>query len=165
MDTLSYRQDRKVPAEESNSTKNEADDGSGDEPPSSGKSGISGEAGKSQAIAPAGGKAPVPVPDRAAPRQVERATALRGQSIAPSRTPKSALRRRTLQDLRERDPEVPYRQYEAASRDLICSLMERQDRMNEAIFNRIIDLEYRMNELEDEPAPVRTGRKNNGPEG
>jgi hypothetical protein len=155
MDTLSSCQDRNVPAEESDSTKNEADDGSGDEPPSSGNAGTTGEAGAVPAIAPAGGKAPAPVPDHAAPLQVERVTALRGQSIAPSRTPKSTLRRRTLQDLRDRDPEVPYRQYETASRDLICSLMERQDRMNEAIFNRIIDLEYHFNDLADDLNRIR----------
>jgi len=155
MDTLSSCQDRNVPAEELNSTENESDDGSGDEPPSSGNSGRTGGAGAAPAIAPAGGKAPAPLPVHAVPRQVERATALRGQSIAPSRTPKSTLRRRTLQDLRDRDPEVPYRQYETASRDLICSLMERQDRMNEAIFNRIIDLEYHFSDLADDLNRIR----------
>lgn len=149
IETRSHGQDRKVPAEEKNGTATGMNSGNGEKPA------VTGTAGAESA----------PAPVHATPKLVERATALRGQSIAPSRTPKSTLRRRTLQDLHDKDPEVPYRQYEAASRDLICSLMERQDRMNEAIFNRIIDLEYRINELEDEPAPVRTGRKNNGPEG
>ena len=104
-------------------------------------------------------------PVRTIPKEVERATALRGLSISRPQTPKGTLRRRTLQDLRDRDPEVPYREYEAASRDLICSLMERQDRMNEEIFLRIIDLEYRMNDLEEELRAGRAGRKNNRPEG
>jgi hypothetical protein len=149
IETLSHGQDRKVPAEEKKGTATGMDSGNGEKPA------VTGTAGAESA----------PAPVRGATKLVERATALRGQSIARPRTPKSTLRRRTLQDLRDRDLEVPYRQYEAASRDLICSLMERQDRMNEEIFNRIIDLEYRMNELEDKPAPVRAGRKNNGPEG
>ena len=150
MDTLSQSQDQKIPAEETKSTKSETDTGSGDEPPCRGKTGITGETVTAPAIAPGDGKVPAPAPERTAPRQVERATALRGLSIAPARTPKKTPRRRTLQDLRDRDPEVPYRQYEDASRDLVCSLMERQDRMNEAIFNRIIDLEYRFGDLADD---------------
>jgi hypothetical protein len=152
---LKNRRDSDIPAEETNSTTTDTDTGRGDEPPSSGNAGISGEAGTVPAITPAGGKAPAPASCHAAPQQVERATALRGQSIAPSRTPKSTLRRRTLQDLRDRDPEVPYRQYEYAARDLICSLMERQDRMNEAIFKRIIDLEYQFNDLADDMKRIR----------
>jgi hypothetical protein len=43
---------------------------------------------------------------------------------------------------------------EHAIRDLVCSLMERQDRMNEEILQRVIDLQYRMDDIEaDRPAP------------
>jgi hypothetical protein len=87
-------------------------------------------------------------PDRATINSVERATALRGLSIARPRTPKSTLRRRSLQDIRSKDPEIPFQKFENAARDLVCSLMERQDRMNEEIFNKLIDLEYRVNDIE-----------------
>jgi hypothetical protein len=40
--------------------------------------------------------------------------------------------------------------FEAAARDLVCSLMERQDRMNEEIFYRINDLAYRLDDLEED---------------
>jgi hypothetical protein len=39
--------------------------------------------------------------------------------------------------------------FEAAIRDMVCSLMERQDRMNEEIFYRINDLGSRLDDLED----------------
>ena len=149
IESLSHSQDRKVPAEERNGTAPGTKSGNGEKPAAAGTAGAESD----------------PAPARDAPKSVERATALRGQSIARPLTPKKTLRRRTLQDLRDTDPEVPYRQYEAATRDLICSLMERQDRMNEAIFNRIIDLEYRVDECEAGPAPVRKGMKSNGTEG
>jgi hypothetical protein len=87
---------------------------------------------------------------RAAPRLVERATALRGQSIGRPPEPKSVLRRRTLMDICSKDPEIPYVKFEKAIRDLVCSLMERQDRMNEAIFYKINDLSYRVEDLEQD---------------
>jgi hypothetical protein len=40
--------------------------------------------------------------------------------------------------------------FEAAARDLVCSLMERQDRMNKEIFLRINDLGCRLEDLEDD---------------
>jgi hypothetical protein len=79
---------------------------------------------------------------------VERATTLRGLSISRPRTSKSALRRRSLQDIHSLEPEIPYVKFESATRDLVCSLMERQDRMNEEIFNKIVDLEYRVKDIE-----------------
>lgn len=139
IDSLSHSQDRKVPAEEKNGTASGTKSGNGEKPATTGTAGAESDA----------------VPVRDAPKQVERATALRGQSISRPLTPKKTLRQRTLQDLREKDPEVPYGQYEAASRDLICSLMERQDRMNEAIFNRIVDLEYRAGDLADDVRRIR----------
>ncbi|HUH78853.1 MAG TPA: hypothetical protein VLY83_03045 [Methanoregula sp.] len=68
--------------------------------------------------------------------------------------PKSALRRQTQLDIYAKDPEIPYVKFEAAVRDLVCSLMERQDRMNREIFYRINDLGYRVEDLEENrPAP------------
>jgi hypothetical protein len=84
-----------------------------------------------------------------APRLVERATALRGQSIARPQEPKSVRRRRTRMDLYAKDAEIPYVKFEILFRDLVCSLMERQDRMNEEIFYRINDLRYRLEDPEE----------------
>lgn len=89
------------------------------------------------------------VPRKTAPHPVERATALRGLGIGRPPTPKSVRRRQTLGDINSRDPEVPYVKFEAALGDLVCSLMERQDRMNEEIFYRINDLGSRIDYLED----------------
>jgi hypothetical protein len=81
---------------------------------------------------------------------VERVTALRGQSITRSEQPKSVRRRLTQSDIYGKDPEIPYVKFEAATRDLVCSLMERQDRMNEEIFYKINDLVYRIEDLEQD---------------
>jgi hypothetical protein len=83
------------------------------------------------------------------PRLVERVTALRGQSIGLPPEPKSVLRRRTQADIYGKDPEIPYVKFEIVLRDLVCSLMERQDRMNEEIFYQINDLRYRLEDLEE----------------
>jgi len=87
---------------------------------------------------------------RPAPRLVERKTELCGLGIAPSRGKKSTIRKRTEHDLNVSDPEVPCARFETAARDLVCSLMERQDRMNEQLFVRLNDLGYRMDDLEGE---------------
>ena len=86
--------------------------------------------------------------DSTGPRLVERKTGLRGQSIGQGRIAQSTIRNRTERDLRLPDAEIPYFKTEKAVRDLVCSLLERQDRMNEAIFVRIIDLEYRIDDSE-----------------
>jgi hypothetical protein len=96
---------------------------------------------------------------RPVPRLVERKTELRGLGIAPSREKKSTLRRRTEQDLNGSDPEVPYARFEAAARDLVCSLMERQDRMNEEIFVKLNDLGYRQDDLEAVAGDLRQGKR------
>ena len=82
------------------------------------------------------------------PHPAVRVTALRGLAIARPKTPKSAVRRQTLRDLYGKDPEIPYVKFEAVVRDLVCSLMERQDRMNEEIFYQLNDLRYRTEDLE-----------------
>jgi hypothetical protein len=58
------------------------------------------------------------------------------------------VRKNTEDDLKERDPEIPYLKTEKAIKDLVCSLMERQDRMNEELLLRVIDLQYRMDDIE-----------------
>jgi len=84
-----------------------------------------------------------------ATRLAERVTALRGQSIARPPEPKSVRRRRTQMDILAKDAEIPYVKFEILFRDLVCSLMERQNRMNEEIFYRINDLRYRLEDLEE----------------
>ncbi len=83
-----------------------------------------------------------------APRLVKRKTGLRGQDIGASRESKSVIRKRTEQDIFSQNPEVTYVKAERANRDLVCTLMERQDRMIEAIFLKINDLGYRIEDLE-----------------
>ena len=83
-----------------------------------------------------------------APRIVERATGLRGRSICSGRITKSTYRKRTERDLKFPDAEVPYVKTERAIRALVCSLMERQDRMTETFFLKSNDLEYRVDDLE-----------------
>ena len=79
---------------------------------------------------------------------MERRTGLRNLGIGQTRAPMRTIRKNTEDELREKDPEIPYVKTEHAIRDLICSLMERQDRMNEQLLQRIIDLQYRMDDLE-----------------
>jgi hypothetical protein len=100
--------------------------------------------------APAAKEPRVAIHKKSVPRLVERATALRGQSICRLPEPKSVRRRRTQADINGRDPEIPYVKFELVVRDLVCSLMERQDRMNEEIFYRINDLTYRIEDLEED---------------
>jgi len=88
----------------------------------------------------------------APPRPAVRAIAMRGQGITRLREPKSTRRRLTQQDIYDKDPEIPYVKFEAAARDLVCSLMERQDRMNEEIFFKLNDLAYRVEDLEEDRA-------------
>jgi hypothetical protein len=87
---------------------------------------------------------------KTSPPLVERVTALRGQSIARPQEPKSTRRRQTQVDIYDKDAEIPYVKFEAAVRDIVCSLMERQDRMNEEILCRIIDLAYRVEDLDQD---------------
>jgi hypothetical protein len=68
------------------------------------------------------------------------------------------MRRRTERDLSSSDPEIPYAKTERAVRDLVCSLLERQDRMNEAIFLKLNDLGYRLDDVEEDMQNLREGR-------
>jgi len=88
---------------------------------------------------------------------VQRRTALRGQSIGAARPASRTIRKYTEDELRERDPEIPYMKAEAAYRDLVCSLMERQDRMNVDLLERIVDLQYRVEDLELDVESLKEG--------
>jgi hypothetical protein len=87
------------------------------------------------------------------PKLVERMTGLRALNIGYGRVAQSTIRKRTERDLRLPDAEIPYFKTEKAVRDLVCSLMERQDRMNEAIFLKLNDLEYRVHDIEQGRKP------------
>jgi hypothetical protein len=78
----------------------------------------------------------------------ERKTMLRGQSIDPVRKPKRIAGSRTESDLLAYDSDVPYAAVEKANLDLVCSLIERQDRVTERLLLMIIDLQYRVDDLE-----------------
>lgn len=97
------------------------------------------------------------------PRLVERRTGLRGLSIGAVPPSAGRVRKNTEDELRERDPEVPYWNLEAAHRDLVCSIMERQDRMNEVLLQKIVDLQYRMDDHEADHAE-RGGKTGRTPE-
>jgi len=83
------------------------------------------------------------------PKPVERRTGLRGQSIGappmPSRRPTG---RRAEQELFGPDAEVPYEQLDLAHRKILCALLDRQDQVVSQLLERIIDLQYRVNDLE-----------------
>ncbi len=81
-------------------------------------------------------------------KQVERRTGLRGQAIAPGKNPKNR-RQAVCRELMENDSDIPYAAAEMANRDLICSLIERQDRAIEGVLLLITDMQYRLDDLED----------------
>lgn len=80
-------------------------------------------------------------------KPAERKTGLRGQAIAPEKNPKSR-RKIVSRELMENDSDVPYAAAEKAGRDLICSLIERQDRAIEGMLLLITDMQYRLDDLE-----------------
>jgi hypothetical protein len=82
------------------------------------------------------------------PRLVERKTGLRGQAIDRGTRPSRLDRHRIEKDLLEHDSDIPYTAAEKAQRDLVCSLVERQDRMTEQLLLMINDLQYRTDDLE-----------------
>lgn len=83
-----------------------------------------------------------------APKYVERVTALRGRGIAPVKKSRPSARSRTERDLLAYDSDVPYAAVEDANRQLVCALIERQDRVTEKLLLMINDLEYRVDDLE-----------------
>jgi len=93
-------------------------------------------------------KAGAPSAEPKAPRLVERKTGLRGQAIDRGTRPSRLDRHRIEKDLLEHDSDIPYTAAEKAQRDLVCSLVERQDRVTEQLLLMINDLQYRVDELE-----------------
>ena len=81
-------------------------------------------------------------------RKVTRKTEL--QFAAASFMDSSEIRKRKERDLKFPDADIPYYKAEAALRDLVCSILERDDRMNEDMFLRWNGLKHRIEDLEDE---------------
>jgi hypothetical protein len=75
------------------------------------------------------------------PHLVTRVTELNDLHGSSRLTSKERIRRKTLQDFRMPEPAIPYLETERAIRDLVCSIIEWQDRMNEVLLRRIIELE------------------------
>ena len=88
----------------------------------------------------------------------ERVISPRGQSISRLHEPNSTRRRTIRFDIFEKDTGTPHMKFEVTARDLLCSLMERQDRMNDEIFSRINDLVHRVEDLEQDRQEDRSGR-------
>ncbi len=82
------------------------------------------------------------------PKLAERKTGLRGLAIDAVPLPKRSVRSQTEKELLSRDSDVPYSAAEKAGRDLVCSIIERQDRVVEQLLLQINDLQYRVDDLE-----------------
>jgi len=82
--------------------------------------------------------------------EVERKTELQGMSAKPSHEDPAQIRRRTERDLKDADSDIPYAKTERAVRDLVCSLIERQDRMNIDIFLEINNMQEDIGMLKDQ---------------
>jgi len=93
-------------------------------------------------------KAGTPPVEPRAPRLVERVTALRGQAIDHGQRPKRSVRSGIRRELLAYDSDVQYAAVEKAQQDLVCSLIERQDRVTEKLLLMINDLQYRTDDLE-----------------
>jgi len=88
--------------------------------------------------------------------EVVRKTELQGMSALPSHEDPARIRRRTEQDLKDADADIPYAKTEKAVRDLVCSLIERQDRMNTEIFLEINGMQEDIGMLKDQVYKLKT---------
>ena len=87
---------------------------------------------------------------------VERKTELQGMSMKPCPDNQAQIRRRTERDLKDPDADIPYAKTEKAVRDLVCSLLKRQDRMNTGIFLEIISMQEDIGMLKDQVYKLKT---------
>jgi hypothetical protein len=83
-------------------------------------------------------------------KRVERKTYLRGQSIDPPWQSKQSVRRQTERNLNDNDSDIPYTVWEKATRSIVCSLIERQDRLFEQFLLLVNDLQYRVDDIEQD---------------
>jgi len=89
-------------------------------------------------------------------RRVDRKTEL--HNAAASFTDPHGIRKRTERDLLGPDPEIPYYSAEEAVRDLVCTIMEREDRLYDDLYIRWNGMKHRIEALEDEIAALKSGR-------
>ena len=82
--------------------------------------------------------------------EVVRKTELQQISAQPSHEDPAQIRRRTERDLKDADADIPYAKTERAVRDLVCSLIERQDRMNISFFLEINGMQEDIAMLKDQ---------------
>ena len=87
-----------------------------------------------------------------AERPLNRKDGVHGPGPGSSRVKRRTRRRQTGRDIYDRDPIIPYVRTGRAIRNRVCSLMERQDRMNGEIFSKINDPDIRLREPESVPA-------------
>lgn len=94
-------------------------------------------------------------PVRRPVKEVLRKTELNG--IRPPSAPDEMKkkRKRSLQNLRDPAGAVPYREFETTFKDFICSLMERQDVLQEEALLHVADLQQRIDALEDRLDQIR----------
>ena len=85
-------------------------------------------------------------------RLVQRSTALRGLSANPPQVSTRTRRKIAERDL-IKNSNLPMEDYGKDLRKILCSLAERQDRLNEDLLLRIRDLEYRVEDLEYDHHP------------
>jgi len=92
---------------------------------------------------------PADPPAKRPVRSVFRKTELHG--AAPASTPDECkkVRRRTMQNLKAPGGMIAYGPFEAAFREFICSLMERQDMVAEEMLLQYADLRQRLDAIED----------------
>ena len=88
--------------------------------------------------------------------EVERKTELQGMSAKSCPDNQTRIRRRTERDLKDPDADIPYAKTEKAVRDLVCSLIERQDRMNIDIFLEINGMQEDIGILKDQVYKLKT---------
>lgn len=81
---------------------------------------------------------------------VDRKTEMQAISLKPSSMDPPSIRKRTELDLRDPAFGIPYLKTEKAMRDLVCSIMERQDRMNADLFLEINTMNEDIGMLKDE---------------
>jgi len=87
--------------------------------------------------------------------EVKRKTEMLGLFTKSSHEGPTQVRKRTERDLKDPEFGIPYAATEKAVRDLVCSLMERQDRMNADIFLEINSMNEDIAMLKDQVYKIR----------
>jgi len=90
------------------------------------------------------------------PIEVDRKTELQGMFTKPSPNDPAQIRKRTERDLKSPGFDIPCAKTERAVRDLVCSLLERQDRMNADLFLEINSMQEDIGMLKDQVYKLKT---------